>query len=392
MTTETLLDTLNYIVKIDPELKLQDSLQAVSAALTTLVQTPAQPPVQQALATAMTALDKAAAALRDRLSLTQAENIAKIGGAEFFDPSMTEKIRTSIGTNAMTPSVASTFVQDIVTRRAAFLQYVKQTLTGMGELGLSGSTAPEGHADITFVIPRSLFGSELDSFAKELTFISRLVRDVTEAETGSAETPRLESLASSDPTVAILAGIGAIKIIAETVKAFLDVWKEVQEVRDARQQITKLGLSGAAVEELDDRITEIVEETVTTTTTSTMSLYPGADEGRRNELESSIRQNTRRLFGQIEQGLVVQFRAEPDKLHDDEDLKTIATISRAMVFPPVAITPLLLQAGQVIEGDVAAFTTTTTTRTKKTSKTSGDEAKPKRGRKPKVKEDGDAKS
>ena len=302
MTTETLFDTLEYIAKIDPELQLQTSLQAVSTSLASLVQTPAQPSVQQTLATAMTALDKATASLQGRLTIAQIEHIAEIGGAEYFDPSMTDGVRTSIATNAMTPSVASAFVQDVLTRRAAFLQNVKQTLSGMEELNLSGSTPPTGHADITFIIPRSLFDSRLESFAKELTFIARLIRDVSEAETGSAEAPTLQSLASSDPTVAILARVGAIKIVAEAVKAFLDVWKEAQEVRDARQQITKLGLSGAAIEELDNRITEIVEEAVTSTTTTTMSLYDG-DPGRRNELETSIRQNTRRLFGQIEQGL-----------------------------------------------------------------------------------------
>jgi hypothetical protein len=386
MTTETLFDTLKYIVKIDPELQLQASLQAVSASLASLVQTPAQPAVQQALATAMTALDKATASLRDRLTLSHIEHIAEIGGAEYFDPSMTDEVRKSIATNAMTPSVASAYVQDVLTRRAAFLQNVKQTLSGMEELTLSGSTPPTGRADITFIIPRSLFGSQLEPFAKELTFIARLVRDVSEAETGSAEAPTLESLASSDPTVAILASVGAIKIVAETVKAFLDVWKQVQEVRDARQQITKLGLSGAAVAELDDRITAIVEETVTSTTTTTMSLYKG-DPGRRNELETSVRQNTRRLFGQIEQGLIVQFRAEPDESANDEkqeDLKTIAVLSRAMEFPAVTTTPLLLQAGQIIEGDVAAFTTTTTTNTRTTTKTNGGEPATKRAKKVKT--------
>ncbi len=92
--------------------------------------------------------------------------------------------------------------------------------------------------------------------------------------------------------------------------------------------------------------------------------YKG-DSDRRNELESSIRQNTRRLFGQIERGLVVQFRAEPNDKNDDkhDDLEAIATLSRTMEFPAVASSPLLLKTSQLIEGDVEKFTTTTTTKT-----------------------------
>jgi hypothetical protein len=122
------------------------------------------------------------------------------------------------------------------------------------------------------VIPRSLFDDQLEPFAKELTFISRLVKDVGEAGTGSPEAPVLESLSSSTPTVAILAGVGAIKTIAEAVKAFLGVWKQVQELRDTRNKITELGLSRAAVAELDDRITEVVEQVVETTTTTSIDV------------------------------------------------------------------------------------------------------------------------
>lgn len=371
MTTETLHDTLNYIVTADRDFQLQASLQSVSTSLTSLVQTPAQPPVQQALAAAMTALDKATTSLREDLTPSRTEHISELGGGEFFDPGLSNDIRNSIAVNAMTPSVANAYVQDKLTRRAAFLQSVKQTLAGMQELKLSGSAPAAGHADITFVIPRSLFDDELEPFAKELTFISRLIKDVGEAGTGTPEAPVLESLSSSTPTVAILAGVGAIKTIAEAVKAFLEAWKQVQELRDARNKITELGLSGAAIAELDDRITEVVEQVVETTTSTSIESYKG-DSGRRNELESSIRQNTRRLFGQVERGLVVQFRAEPSDEDDDrqDDLEAIATLSRTMEFPAVASSPLLLKATQLIEGDVEKFTTTTTTKTvtKSTSK------------------------
>lgn len=377
MTTETLHDTLNYIVTADRDFQLQTSLQSVSTSLTSLVQTPAQPPVQQALAAAMSALDKATISLRADLTPSRTEHISELGGGEFFDPALSKDIRDSIAVNAMTPSVASTYVQDKLTRRATFLQNVKQTLTGMQELKLSGSVPPAGHADITFVIPRSLFDDQLEPFAKELTFISRLIKDISEAGTGKAEAPVLESLSSSTPTVAILAGVGAIKTIAEAVKAFLEVWKQVQELRDTRNKITELGLSGAAISELDDRITEVVEQVVETTTTTSIELYKG-ESGRRNELESAIRQNTRRLFGQIERGLVVQFRAEPDDESDDkqDDLEAISALSRTMEFPAIASSPLLLKASQLIEGDVEKFTTTTTTKT--TTRSTAKEAASKR--------------
>jgi hypothetical protein len=94
--------------------------------------------VQQALAAAMTALGKATNALREDLTPSRTE----LGGSEFFDPALSSDIRNSIAVNAMTPSVANNYVQDKLTGRAAFLQNVKQMLSGMQELKLSGPSHP----------------------------------------------------------------------------------------------------------------------------------------------------------------------------------------------------------------------------------------------------------
>jgi hypothetical protein len=118
--------------------------------------------------------------------------------------------------------------------------------------------------------------------------------------------------------------------------------------------LTDIGIKGTAVEELTEQITTTVDEVVEESTQTILVHYNG-NEGRKHELENAIRQDTRRLFGQIERGLTVEFRVEPKpdgKGENREALKTIADLSKTMQFPEVAREPMLLENGEIIEGEI----------------------------------------
>lgn len=267
MTTETLHDTLSYIVTADRDFQLQASLQSVSTSLTSLVQT------QHSLRAAGTCRSYDRLRQGNQRSERRSHSVSYRTWRQRVLRSSIVKRHTQFDSGQRYDSLCR---QQLCSRQADRTGSVssKCETDAVRDAGAETfrSVAPAGYADITFVIPRSLFDDQLEPFAKELTFISRLVKDVGEAGTGSPEAPVLESLSSSTPTVAILAGVGAIKTIAEAVKAFLGVWKQVQELRDTRNKITELGLSRAAVAELDDRITEVVEQVVETTTTTSIDV------------------------------------------------------------------------------------------------------------------------
>jgi hypothetical protein len=78
----------------------------------------------------------------------------------------------------------------------------------------------------------------------------------------------------------------------------------------------------------------------------------------------------KRLFGQIERGLVIQFRVKDDENAVPDDavqLKAIQDAGRVIKFPEPARYPVLLSNGDVIDGDDLTGTVTRTT--KKVTKT-----------------------
>ncbi len=189
---------------------------------TTSWSSPAQPQHQSALATALAEFTKSADKLAMSITPSQVGEISEMGGAEFFDPKIADKIKASISTNAMTPSVARDYAQDLATRRAAFLANVTTTLQGLEKLNIKQVSLAAGAADLAFLIPIELFDDNLGAFAKELSFIIRLIQDVWEGVTGNPEQVRLESLSSSILTIALGASVAAIATLANIVNKFLD--------------------------------------------------------------------------------------------------------------------------------------------------------------------------
>ena len=353
MTVERFYETLESLISLDSKLQFQELLESVSAALGNITAAPAQPTHQSTLATVIASLDEKSTLLSELLTPAQIEAISEIGGEEFFDPEISESIRNSISANPMTPSVARDFVSDLVSRRATFLSTVKQTLAGMKELGISSDKLATGSADLAFLIPRSLFKDELGSFAKELNYMHRLFMHLSESVTGKAEDARLETLASSTPTVALVASAPIIAVLAHAVNKFLEAWERVEKIRNVRAETKALGVGAKAVEELSKQITETVDRAIKESIEMILKENK-SEHSRRNELENALRQDIRRLFGQIERGLVVQFRAVPNETANDTDkkaLETISALSRSMIFPAVADSPLLLSDNEVLESD-----------------------------------------
>jgi hypothetical protein len=370
MTSETLYGILQFLDTLDNKLKLQTSLEAIASSLDNLVSAPAQPQYQSDLASGLTSFESAASRMAASMSPSQLAAVEAMGGEEFFDPSLFDKVKNSVQMNAMTPAVARDFVKDLAKRRATFLATVRSVRKGLESLGVQESGLQPGSADMAFLIPRGMFENQLGPFATELKFISRLIEHYSEAITGTAQEAQLEELSSSVPTVALVAAVPVVGAIAAVVNKFLEAWEKIERIRKVRVELTDMGIRRTAVDELTEEITTTVDEVVEESTELVLANYKG-DGGRRSELENGIRQVTQRLFGQIERGLTVEFRVKANANEEEPDvqksLETIETIASALKFPEVSKEPMLLGSGEVLEGELLAVKQSKRTTTHKTT-------------------------
>jgi hypothetical protein len=384
MTSQQLYEILKKIDSLDQSLGIQKSLESVRDSLVNLVSAPAQPQHQGTLATALSSLTDAATKLETAISPSEAAALKEMDGGEFFDPGIAAKVTNSVQTNAMTPAVARDFVNDLATRRSTYLATVRSTLQGLEKLKITSARPKPGAANVAFLIPREIFDNELGQFAKELRFINLLVGHFAEAQTAETEVVILEQLSSSMPTVVVMGNLLALSLLGTVINKFLDVWERILRIRKIRAELDDVGVRTSALEELDERITSAIEEVVEESTELVIGNYPG-EAVRKSELANAIRGDTKRLFAQIERGLTVEFRAEPEAgdAKDQESLQRIADVSKTLKFPMVENEPLLLGKGEILgDGPEAGYTKvvkhtkkTTTQKTTSTKQRSDDGSK-----------------
>lgn len=355
MTTEKFLETLKLIRDLDEEHKFQASLDLVSTTLTNLTNTPADTNAQSTLATSLDSLEKANAFVFASLAPSDLRAIASMGAEEYFANDLAANVKASVASNAMTPSVARDFVKRLATQRASFMKTAIETITGLEKLGVSGYELDLGGSDLSFVIPRDLFSNELSKFSTELRFLDKLLQDLSEATLGKPQFAELQALSTTTPIVSVLTDPHVLNALAKAVQFFLDAWKKIEEIRKVRADVVKVGVVGAALDQFNEKIEETVTEVVEETVRFSLASYPQNDEPRKNELRNALSQDYRRLFGQIEQGLVVEFRARPEEVSGNgnaDPLIEVRDIAATLDYPAAEPQPLLLSSGELLEGEI----------------------------------------
>lgn len=85
--------TLKFLDLLDTQLSLQTTLESIRDSLNNLVGAPAQPKFQTALASALGSFATASAKLGQAIIPSQSAVIAEMGGEEFFDSSIADKVQ-----------------------------------------------------------------------------------------------------------------------------------------------------------------------------------------------------------------------------------------------------------------------------------------------------------
>jgi hypothetical protein len=383
MTSEKLYGILQFLDRLDTDLQIQRNLEEVSTNLSDLADSPAVTQYQTQLADAVKALETAAPKLQAGVLPSQVETIKAMGGDDFFDVAMIDKVKEAVQKNAMTIAVARDQVKELVTNRAAFLKTVRSAKQSLEKLNVRDVVLKAGSADLAFLIPREIFKNELGAFANELKFINRLIVHLNEAILGAAQPAQLEQLSSSVPTIALIAALPVLSMLGDIVNKFLEAWEKIERIRKVRSELTELAIPGPALEHIDEQITTTVDKVVEESTQMVLAKYPLQDNGRKAELKNGIKSEIFTLFGQIERGLSIEIHVntedKPDQNEaDKEALNVLSVLSKTLTFPEPAKQPMLLKSGEVIapdNEDVIVISHSKKTTTKKTvSKKTKEEA------------------
>lgn len=309
MDTARLAETLSYLERDEREYAIQNKLVAVKNTLTNLASNPAEPTHQTNFANALNDLSSALRDVSGTYSPSQRSRIYSLGAKPYFSPALGSQIRRSIAQNPISPSVTLELVNTLIDEREEFLERVKRTLGGIEDFGLDQSELEEGEADVGFELPRELFGNKLHGLINELRSIERIIRVVSEVETGSVCDPEVHDISASNPIFFLGADPITIASIAGVVTWALSQWKKIEEIRKLRAETkkSKSFTEEEVAEFFDNKIKRQIDKAVDKKASELIdrSKLP---QSRKNELDSEVEWALRAVLARVERGMKIEVR------------------------------------------------------------------------------------
>jgi hypothetical protein len=184
MNVERLCESVRRILAVEEELSLQEQLQALRDDVNQVTQSPSDPSLQAAMVQQLQAVLQLAAETREKLTRGDFSTLQALGGDHFFDTRVVETVKGSIQANAMTPVVVRDEVHAFANQRRDFVERLRTLVDVCSNLGIRGESIPPGTAELSVLLPRTLFRNELRELAAELATLTSIVKPFSEVATG----------------------------------------------------------------------------------------------------------------------------------------------------------------------------------------------------------------
>lgn len=346
MNVNRLADYSTKLVAIDGRNRLSKLLAQIPNKISEIIGNPQHAQFQTELLALVKELRAGLESAEKEITPPMHALLKELGSAFYFEASLAASIESQIHTNSITQAAVKKFVEDIVQRRNTFLEHLRGVSNHLKSIGLGPKELEPGDAEIGFKIPREIFDNLLGGFSEELAFIERVVELFSEAVTGSKEEAELSELSTTDPLVLLQLYAPIVAAIAETVAAFVVVYKESLEIRALKQQLLSHNITDT--KQLDDRIEKIVDEKIEQRVGEVLA--GRTDSGRQNEVGNGLRLVMKGLFARIERGMTVEVRFLPPPEKEDETEEEaaeravyddLARVQTQLVFPEIAAAPML---------------------------------------------------
>lgn len=348
MNVGRMMEFGSQLMGLEAQGRIQKKLQTVSARIQDIITAPQEASHQTATLSAVTELQNALLQIQPDIDQPALEFLIETGGNPYFLPVMGDDIEDQVRSSGITPAVAKSYVDELLSRRSAYLEHLKNASNNLRALKFTEYEIPEGQAEIGFKIPRTLFENKLGAFADELSFIDFTVFTFSEAVTGEKQEGQLAQLSTSDPVVLVTAGVHVIAAMAASVKWLMDAYAKHLEILKLRADLQAIGMPQISMKQVEKIAEEKLQAAIEAAVEKVLKKRAT---GRLAEVGNALRIALRGLIARIERGMTIEVRFLPAPSTENETEEQAAAtkaqeeefkkLERELVFPPVPESPLL---------------------------------------------------
>lgn len=351
MNTDKLAEITLQIINSEKALNTKSVLETLAQSLTELASQPQNPEFQKAVSKNLALFQRTTSDFERSFTPQDYERVLELD-PEVFSKSFTTDITKIISENAMTPAVASDFVQSASTERTASLKHLQELSEILSHFELDHTNVLEGTTEVGFQIPRELFDNEYSGFLSELEQIQRMLRFFSEVATGKTQTIQVGSISTTDPLIFLGMAKEVALMFSATVTWGIGVWYSVEKIRKVRAETAQIEVF--TPKEIDEIFGKKIKETINLEVEKkvTSLLTEGkAPKTMHGELTGQLTWTLNALLAKLERGFTIELKIEPPKEPENEEeeideaemalFEQLSSIQDQLVFPERSDRPVL---------------------------------------------------
>jgi len=304
------------------EMRTLPSIEQLLTGLQGLANQPSDAASQQQISEARTALRLLVNAPSNSWPVSDRQVAEDLGVADLMGEPLMERVEAVLSVNEMTPAVAAAEIEPIAEDLRQATMQLDALVGALDYFDISrDESAPE--AEIIFTIPRSAVHQDLRELGDEFAELSRILAPFQEIVTGTRSGIPVESISSSAFGLELLAIPAFAYGVARAVNEILTVYKNILEIREARNRLKESGVPDDALAQVDDHANQAMQTRNDALASELLAELPVAeslDEGRRNELVIELRLSLNAIANRIDKGYEIDVRApEPEDAPEGEE-------------------------------------------------------------------------
>jgi hypothetical protein len=297
------------------------SLTVLQEGLRGLTNQPGDAQSQAQISEARTALQVLANAPSNDWPSSDRQVAEELGLVEVMGDSLLESIEAVLARNEMTPAVADGEITPLAEQVTSTVSQLSTMVSAFAHFGI-GADEPRGDAEIILTIPRSAVHDELRELGEEFQTLWKILVPFQELTTGTRSGIPVGTISSTAFGLELLAAPAVAYGVAKAVNEILSVYKNILDIRQARNELKASGLPDDALEAVDAHANSLMGERTSSLADDLLSEFAVAqplDPGRRNELTIELRLSLNALANRIDSGYEIDVRAPspPDEASDE---------------------------------------------------------------------------
>jgi hypothetical protein len=308
-------------------------LNQLVASLRAEVASPSEPGPQQEVSRLRSELnEKLAQAPSNGFSPTWREALEELGITDLVGDRLREQIESIFERNVITPSAAADELAPIAERVQELYSSLDQLHAGFKFLSVGAEELEPGEVEIGFLIPRKAVREDLELLGMEFIKLEQILGPFAELATGTREAVRVRTISSSSFAAFLESAPATALIVASAMERLIAAYKNVLEIRVARQKLKEAGASDKTLKAVSHDAEASMEKAIGKLVTEMLKEAKVAEPARKNELRMELKVSLNGLANRIDKGYSVDVRVgelPPPPGPDDENAEPESKEERA---------------------------------------------------------------